>query len=203
MTWVNLLTVFYMYSQLTFVPRAAHYTNNVVQLPQYSNHWYLSYPTWAYCCSSFLCPCVALEDDTDELLELIAKSDGLLTPTKPRRHTPGVLMYNETRSSPFNKKVHSSSSHSSLDSNSYKSAQFSDEAEAYTDRKVKRNFTPAPIPHSSQPHLNKSPPTNAPGALKELVNLLQRWVQYYSFDTLNYFTHLIPMNSVIGMLMVM
>ena len=118
---------------------------------------------------------IALEDDTDELLELIATSDGLLTPAKLHHRTPGVLMNKSLGSSPYNRNIHSSDSHSSSDLDSDRSTQFSDEAEAYTDLKVKGNFTPAPvITHSNQPHLNKLvPPNIVPSALKELVELMQ------------------------------
>ena len=120
-----------------------------------------------------MCVHVALDDDTDELLELMAKSDALLTPTKQHHHTPGVLMYNETRGSPHFRQVHLSCTHSSSDSDSNNTTQFSDEAEAYTNLKIKGNFTPAPVSHPSQPHMCEPALPNVPNALKELVELIQ------------------------------
>ena len=106
-------------------------------------------------------------DDTDELLELIAKSDRLRT---PRRHnyTPAVLMYDGSRPG-----ARSPSPLSGSDTPSDKSSRFSDEFEAYTNFKVKGNFTPAPVVRSSQPHLDKPTSPPVPKALKELVDLVQ------------------------------
>jgi hypothetical protein len=121
----------------------------------------------------YLLSCAALEDDTDELLELIGKSDKLLTPTKHHGPTPGLLK-KRLGSSPYSVRLHSSESHSCSDSDSNRSAPFCDEAEAYGGMKVKGNFTPAPIisqsnqPNSDQPHV--------PAALKELVQLMQEYV---------------------------
>ena len=116
---------------------------------------------------------IALDDDTDELLELMAKSDGLLTPTKQHHHTPGVLMYNEARGSPHFRQVHLSCTHSSSDSDSDKTTQFSNEPEGYTKLKMKGNFTPAPVFHPNQPHMCEPALPNVPNVLKELVELMQ------------------------------
>lgn len=118
---------------------------------------------------------VALDDDTDELLELMAKNDVLLTPTKQHHHTPGVLMYNEAMGSPHFGQVQLSCTHSSSDSDSDsdKTTHFSDEAEAYTNLKIKGNFTPAPVSHPRQHHMCEPALPNVPNALKELVELMQ------------------------------
>ena len=116
--------------------------------------------------------CTALEDDTDELLELIAKSDSLHTPTKQHHHSSRVLMYKQHgRSS--NSHVHPSHSYSSSDTDSNKSTKFSDEAAAYSDLKVKANFTPAPVSYSDQPYLDRVNTPNFPIALDDLVELMQ------------------------------
>ena len=121
--------------------------------------------------------CVALEDDTDELLELIGKSDRLLTPTKHHGHTPGLLMKKRLGGSPYGARLHSSESHSCSDSDSNRSAPFCDEAEAYGGLKVKGNFTPAPVvSQSNRPHPSNSDPPHVPTALKELVQLMQEYV---------------------------
>ena len=117
-----------------------------------------------------LSPHAALVDDTDELLELIAKSDDLLTP-RQRGHTrPGVVLYGNTHP---NQDACSPTSLSSSDSQSDKSSQFSDEFEAYTNLKVKGNFTAAPVARSNQQHLENPTPSHVPRALKELVDLMQ------------------------------
>ncbi len=122
----------------------------------------------------YLFPCVALEDDTDELLELIGKSDRLLTPTKHHRHTPGLLVKKQLGSSPYSVGLHSSESHSNSDTDSHKSTRFCDEAEAYGGLKVKGNFTPAPVvSQPDQPHSSNSAPPQVPASLKELVQLMQ------------------------------
>lgn len=125
----------------------------------------------------YLLPRVALEDDTDELLELIGKSDRLLTPTKHHGHTPGLLVKKRLGSSPYSARFQSSDSHSCSDADSNKSAQFCDEAEAYGGLKVKGNFTPAPVARqSNQPHPGNSDLPRVPTALKELVQLMQGYV---------------------------
>lgn len=100
----------------------------------------------------------------------MAKNDVLPTPTKQHPHTPSVLMYNETRSSPYFGQVHLL--HYSSDSDCDKTTQFSDEAEACT-LKIKANFTPAPVSHPSQPDLSKPAFSDVPNALKELVEIMQ------------------------------
>ena len=125
----------------------------------------------------YLLPRVALEDDTDELLELIGKSDKLLTPTEHHGHTPGLLVKKRLSNSAT---FQSSESHSCSDSDSNKSARFCDEAEAYGGLKVKGNFTPAPVARqSNQPHSSNSDLPRVPTALKELVQLMQGYVDTY------------------------
>ena len=117
---------------------------------------------------------LALEDDTDELLELIGKSDKFLTPTKHHGHTPRLLVKKGLGSSPFGARLYSSESHSGSDTDFNKSTV---EAEARTELKVKGNFTPAPVvkqPHHPQPVDSAQP--NVPPALKELVQLIQGYV---------------------------
>ena len=124
-----------------------------------------------------LFPCVALEDDTDELLELIGKSDRLLTPTKHHSHTPGLLVKKQLGSSPYNAGLHSSVTHSNSDTDSNRSARFCDEAEAYGGLKVKGNFTPAPVvSQPNQLHPSNCTPPHVPAALKELIQLMQGYV---------------------------
>lgn len=127
-----------------------------------------------------MCVHVALEDDTDELLELIEKSDRLLTPTRHHGHTPGLLVKRRQGSSPYSARLHSSESHSCSDSDSNKSARFCDEAEAYSGLKVKGNFTPAPVvSQSNQPHPSNSDLPPAPAALKELVQIMQGYADTF------------------------
>ena len=92
-------------------------------------------------------------------------------------------MKKQLGSSPYNAGVHSLGSQSSSDTDLNKSTHFSDAAEAYTELKVKGNFTPAPIINQpNQSHPSKSTPPHVPTALKELVQLMQGYVDTIGYD---------------------
>lgn len=104
----------------------------------------------------------ALEDDTDHLLDLIAKTDTLLTPARPKQtqsqqsgavsnKSPGLspLGYDHSHHDHVTPESSSLKSHSSrrldLSDSLQRNLDFKDEYQVYSDIVVKGNFTPAPV----------------------------------------------------------
>ena len=94
--------------------------------------------------------CVALEDDTDELLELIARSDSVLTLAKHPHTRPGILggqsssVYLHT--SPSEQDHHTSSQcHTSSKHQEPKGTPRDSQEFDLGDYSVKGNFTSAPL----------------------------------------------------------
>ena len=86
--------------------------------------------------SSFL---VALQDNTDELLELVRHGDHLVSPTKDNYCTAsGSVRYTD-----YMQTTPSSSTKGGAVRETVR-LKYQDEAEAYSDFKVNINFTPAP-----------------------------------------------------------
>lgn len=94
-----------------------------------------------------LCYWTALQDNTDELLELIRRSDCLVTPVKYCSTTTP-----HSSSASYTQHMHATTPSSAgprkgsakRESNGRVRLGFQDEAEAYSDFKVNVNFTPAP-----------------------------------------------------------
>ena len=96
---------------------------------------------------SSICTQTALQDNTDELLELIRRSDCLVTPVKhststSAHQTPHISYKNCTSDTP-SRSVGCSERSAKKESVGMRPV-YQDEAEAYSDFKVNVNFTPAP-----------------------------------------------------------
>ena len=142
-------------------------------------------------------PMSALEDDTDQLLELMAKSDELATPPHRRRHyrpqpslSPPPCHHALSSIPPLHQRHHSriiQSSHSYPKSSRKHSPKhctrsqelenremnFSEESGENSDGRVMGNFTPAPLFRCSEEGHTS---TSSHLALKQLLALLQEYV---------------------------
>ena len=90
------------------------------------------------CCFFLL---AALQDNTDELLELVRRGDHLVSPTKDNCTTSSSVRYTD-----YMQTTPSSSTKGGAvrETNKTVRLKYQDEAEAYSDFKVNINFTPAP-----------------------------------------------------------
>lgn len=139
----------------------------------------------------------ALEDNTDELLELIAKSDGILSPDEATLKTRETIRQRSAgKFSSLHPSVTPSSSRKKRERDSFPELnrssdhkpRFTDELEAYTECRLKGNFTSAPKTvgessgvvskrDSGKADLSTETEHSNPGsAIETLLDLLQEYV---------------------------